>query len=191
MNGKNAAMRSARTAAIRGVQFTTGMAGAAKAVSWERSSVCRSACRPLAACFQANPASTVRCRGSRSSATPGPRNERTSRTESRGAGALPDRDEYTRGQQREIVGLRLARQLVIHVSENRIEKLSSAFGRAVDRDRKPLFGMAVSVSERFRDAVRVQQHVIAVVQGEVTYSITADRLTLRSGDIGLDLRANP
>jgi heat shock protein HslJ len=50
---------------------------------------------------------------------------------------------------------------------------------------------ALTAKECEPEVMALEEHVIAVVQGEVTYSITADRLTLRSGDIGLDLRANP
>ena len=41
------------------------------------------------------------------------------------------------------------------------------------------------------EAMALEEHVLAVLQDEVEYSITADRLTLRNGDIGLDLKANP
>jgi len=41
------------------------------------------------------------------------------------------------------------------------------------------------------EVMALEEHVLAVLQDEVEYSITAGRLTLRNGDIGLDLRANP
>ena len=40
------------------------------------------------------------------------------------------------------------------------------------------------------DETAVEEHVLAVLDGEVASSVTASVLSLRNGDIGLDLRAN-
>jgi hypothetical protein len=52
---------------------------------------------------------------------------------------------------------------MMDVGENGIQQRCSAFGGAVDDTREPLFRSAVIVCESVRDAVRVQQKVIALI----------------------------
>ena len=61
--------------------------------------------------------------------------------------------------------MRPARQFMMDVGENRVEQRGSTFGRAVDDAREPPFRTAVIVCQGVRDAVRVQQKVIALVDG--------------------------
>ena len=52
---------------------------------------------------------------------------------------------------------------MMDVGENHIQQRCAAFGSAVDDTREPLFRSAVIVCKSVRDAVRVQQKVIAFV----------------------------
>ena len=55
------------------------------------------------------------------------------------------------------------REIVLDLGENRVEQRRSACGRPLDGVVESRFRAAVGVGEDLRDAVRVQQQVIALV----------------------------
>ena len=70
----------------------------------------------------------------------------------------------------EIVRLRLAANLLMHVGENRVDQRRAAARRPLDRAGEALFSATVLVGERLRDAVGVQQHVVALAIGTTVAS---------------------